>query len=68
MAQHCRTLDLTHPMTVGVNLLLNGLATVGIGAFKVGKDDPAASGWAAAAVRTAREMAEQVIKPGRIPL
>jgi hypothetical protein len=34
MAGHCRELDPTRPVTAGVNLMLNGLATVGIGAFK----------------------------------
>ena len=34
MAEHCRTLDPTRPVTAGVNLILNGLAPFGAGAFK----------------------------------
>ena len=54
MAEHCRTLDPTRPVTAGVNLVLNGLATFGIGTFKAQKADLAASGGATATIRPER--------------
>lgn len=45
MAGHCRELDPTRPVTAGVNLMLNGLATVGISAFKA--EEPAGTTGAA---------------------